>query len=69
MVAASENGRILKVIQEKILPLKKTITWGFDHAYMITGILNQHPRSAIAHNDGPEPENLVKFFDSMTEDE
>ena len=59
----------LKVIQEHILPLKEHITWGFDHAYMITGLLNQHPRSAIAHNDGSDPENLLKFFDEMTEDE
>ncbi len=59
----------IKVIQDWILPLKKEITWGFDHAYMITGMLNQHPRSAIAHNASDDPANLLKFFDQITEDE
>ncbi len=59
----------LKVIQEELMPLKKKITWGFDHAYMITGFMNQHPRSAIAHNDSDHADDLVKFFDQMTDNE
>lgn len=40
---------ILKFIQNHILKLRaEGLVWGFDMPYMLTGQLNQHPRSAIA---------------------
>lgn len=39
---------ILKFVQEEMLKLKEEgLVWGYDIPYLITGILNIHPRSAI----------------------
>jgi 4-hydroxy 2-oxovalerate aldolase len=59
----------LQCIQEHVEPLRKELLWGFDIPYMITGLLNQHPRSAIKFNATEDRGNLVKFFDTITEEE
>lgn len=39
----------LKFIQEHMVKLKEQgIVWGYDVQYLITGLMNQHPRTAIA---------------------
>lgn len=38
---------ILKFIQTEMLKLKETTVWGYDIPYLITGMLNMHPRTAI----------------------
>ena len=39
---------ILKFIQAHIVPLRESgVVWGYDVPYLLTGILNQHPKSAI----------------------
>jgi len=58
---------ILHCIQEHIEPLRKDLKWGFDLPYMITGQLNQHPRTAIAFNEQEGPKDIVEFHDSMNE--
>ncbi|MBM3133223.1 MAG: nucleoid-structuring protein H-NS [Chloroflexi bacterium] len=60
---------ILQCIQQHIEPLREKITWGFDVPYMITGLLNQHPRSAIRFNASEDKGDIVKFFDLMSEEE
>ena len=60
---------VLQCIQEYIEPLRKDLKWGFDIPYMITGLLNQHPRAAMAFNGGKDRGDLVKFFDSMVDDQ
>jgi 4-hydroxy 2-oxovalerate aldolase len=57
---------ILKLIQEYYLPLQKTIEWGYIIPYMITGILNEHPRVAIAFRDSADKDNYMKFYDMLT---
>lgn len=40
---------VIKFIEENMMKLKADgITWGYDLQYLMTGLLNQHPRSAIA---------------------
>ena len=60
---------ILECIQKHIEPLREELLWGFDTPYMITGLLNQHPRSAINFNNSKNRGDLVMFYDSMTEEE
>jgi len=60
---------VLQCIQEHIEPLRKDLGWGFGIPYMITGLLNQHPRAAMKFNASEDRGNLVKFFDTMTEEE
>ncbi|MCR5304533.1 MAG: aldolase catalytic domain-containing protein [Lachnospiraceae bacterium] len=39
---------ILSFIEKEILPLRESgLSWGYDVPYLMTGILNQHPRAAI----------------------
>lgn len=60
---------ILKCIQEYIVPLRKKIFWGFDIPYMLTGILNVHPRAAMQFLDGDDKHDYVRFYDSLMEQE
>ena len=40
---------ILNLISEWMLPMKQSgIEWGYNTSYMLTGLTNQHPRTAIA---------------------
>ncbi len=60
---------ILQCIQQHIEPLREKLMWGFDTPYMLTGLLNQHPRDAMKFNASEDKGNIVKFFDSITEEE
>ena len=60
---------ILQCIQQHIEPLREKLMWGFDTTYMMTGILNQHPRAAINFNASGDKGDIVKFFDLITEEE
>jgi 4-hydroxy 2-oxovalerate aldolase len=57
---------VLQLIQEHYLPLQSKIEWGYIIPYMITGILNEHPRVAIAFRDSAEKDEYVKFWDKLT---
>ena len=48
---------ILKFIQDYMLPLREQIEWGYIIPYMLTGILNVHPRAAIAYRKTPKRTN------------
>ncbi|MBN2102840.1 aldolase catalytic domain-containing protein [bacterium] len=60
---------ILQCIQDHIQPMQKDLLWGYDIPYMITGMLNQHPRSAMKFNSGEDAYNIVQFFDQIEEEE
>lgn len=60
---------ILKCIQEHIEPMREELKWGVDFPYMLTGLLNQHPRAAIRFNDSEDRGNIVKFFDMLHEED
>ena len=60
---------ILGCIQEHIEPLREKLLWGYDYPYMVTGMLNEHPRSGMAFNVSKDKGNIVKFYDDMTSEE
>jgi len=60
---------ILKVIEEYYVSLREQIEWGYIIPYMITGMLNEHPRTAIALRSGPDKDKYLKFFDTLTQPE
>ena len=60
---------ILQCIQDHIEPMREQLGWGPDIPYMITGMLNQHPRSAMRHNASENRADIVRFFDEMVEEE
>ncbi|KKM21906.1 hypothetical protein LCGC14_1630740 [marine sediment metagenome] len=59
---------ILQCIQEHIEPLRKELRWGFGLPYVITGLLNQHPRAAMEYM-ASEGKDIVKFYDALIEEE
>lgn len=42
---------VLEFIEKHIVPLEKTLDWGYSIPYMLTGQLNEHPRSAMKARD------------------
>ena len=60
---------ILQCIQQHIEPLREKLNWGFDTPYMLTGSLNQHPRTAMAFNASGDRGDIVKYYDMITEEE
>lgn len=58
---------VLECIQRHFLPLRQTMDWGYSIPYMITGMLNEHPRSAIAVRESQQPDEYVAFYDQMVE--
>ena len=58
---------VLKCIEEHVEPLRSSLLWGYDYPYMITGLLNQHPRAGMAFNASEDRGNIVQFYDQMEE--
>lgn len=56
---------VFKVIQEELIPLQKEITWGYHVPYLITGFMNEHPRSAMKWMDQENKDNFLEFYNSM----
>ena len=60
---------VLKCIEEHVEPLRSKLLWGYDYPYMITGLLNQHPRAGMAFNASKDRGKIVQFYDQMEEQE
>ncbi len=56
---------ILKVIQDHMMPMRKEIEWGYIIPYFVTGILNEHPRSAIAYRKTEDKDKYAEFYEKM----
>jgi 4-hydroxy 2-oxovalerate aldolase len=56
------NFYTIQFIEKYINKLKEDgVTWGFDLQYMMTGILNQHPRTAIQFTK-EKRKDYVEFY-------
>ena len=60
---------VLEIIEEEFLPMRDQIEWGYILPYMITGILNQHPRSAIALRASKDKDKYAEFYRGLVADE
>lgn len=56
---------ILKVIEDHMLPMLKEIEWGYMIPYMVTGILNEHPRAAIAIRKTADKDKYAEFYEKI----
>jgi len=59
---------IIDVIEKEFLPLRQKIEWGYIIPYMITGILNQHPREAMALRAGKDKDKFTAFYRRLMDD-
>ena len=61
---------VLDLISKEFVPLREKIEWGYIIPYAITGILDEHPRAAMALRDSDKKENYREFYESLVgEDE
>ena len=56
---------ILDLISNEFIPLREKIEWGYIIPYAITGMLDEHPKSAIALRNGDKKENYREFYESL----
>ena len=63
---------VLECVQNTIEPLRSKLLWGYDLPYLFTGMLNQHPRTAIKFKEAElngEKGDILEFYDAVTEEE
>jgi len=56
---------LLDAIEQEIFPWAKKIDWGYHIPYMVTGVMNQHPRAGMAQMESDEKEKIVDFYDKI----
>ena len=56
---------ILDLISDKFVPLRQEIEWGYVIPYALAGMLNEHPRAAMALRKSAEKENYREFYESL----
>jgi 4-hydroxy 2-oxovalerate aldolase len=57
---------VVEVIEKQILPWREKIDWGYFIPYMVTGVLNQHPRAAMACMESDKKNEVTEFFDQVS---
>ncbi|OGC21498.1 nucleoid-structuring protein H-NS [candidate division WOR-1 bacterium RIFOXYB2_FULL_42_35] len=61
---------VLEVIEKEFLPLRKEIEWGYILPYMITGVLNRHPKAAMAFRKTADKDKSALFYrDQLAEED
>ncbi|MDY6893679.1 MAG: aldolase catalytic domain-containing protein [Chloroflexota bacterium] len=56
---------ILDLISNEFIPLREKIEWGYIIPYFIAGMMNEHPRSAMALRESDQRENYRDFYESL----
>ena len=60
---------VLQCVQNHVEPMRAKLLWGYDLPYLLTGMLNQHPRTAIKFKEAElkgEKGDILKFHDTVT---
>lgn len=61
---------MLKIIETHITELRNGgLVWGYDIPYLITGLLNVHPRSAIKYITEKSTQKYSEFYNDILEDQ
>ncbi|OAB48279.1 aldolase catalytic domain-containing protein [Paenibacillus antarcticus] len=56
---------VLDVIEQLMIALREKEEWGYIIPYMITGTLDEHPRSAMALRASENKDKSVDFYDKL----
>jgi 4-hydroxy 2-oxovalerate aldolase len=56
---------VLDVIEQLMIPLREKEEWGYLIPYMITGSLDEHPRSAMALRATKDKDKSADFYDKL----
>ncbi|MFQ5672168.1 MAG: aldolase catalytic domain-containing protein [Nitrospinales bacterium] len=57
---------ILEVLENEFVDLRKKIEWGYTIPYMLTGVLDIHPRAAMAVRNSQEKDGYLEFYNKLT---
>jgi len=57
---------ILDLVSQDFIPLRDKIEWGYIIPYAIAGMMNEHPRAAMALRNSDKKENYREFYESLT---
>ena len=63
---------VLDCVQNYIEPMRAKLLWGYDLPYLLTGMLNQHPRTAIKFKEAElkgVKGDILEFYDTVTGEE
>lgn len=60
---------VLGVIEKHMLDMREKWEWGYIIPYMISGLLNEHPRVAMAYRASDNRDKFVNFYDQVTSPE
>ena len=63
---------VLDCVQNHVEPMRAKLLWGYDLPYLLTGMLNQHPRAAIKFKETERKGakgDILEFHDSVTDQE
>lgn len=56
---------VLQIIEKHMLDMREQWEWGYIIPYMISGILNEHPRVAMAYRNSDERDQFVNFYNQV----
>ena len=56
---------VLDLISKEFIPLREKLEWGYIIPYAIAGMMNEHPRSAMALRQSAEKENYSQFYETL----
>lgn len=70
LIASLKNKRyelrpILELIERHMIRIRNEWEWGYNIPYALSGILNEHPRMAMALRASDEKDNYVDFYDKL----
>lgn len=57
---------ILQFLEKHMIPLREKVEWGYLIPYLVTGLLDEHPRTAMELRSSPDKDRYVDFYDKLT---
>jgi 4-hydroxy 2-oxovalerate aldolase len=56
---------ILDLISKEFIPLREKLEWGYIIPYAIVGMLDEHPRAAMALRESAKKDDYREFYESL----
>ncbi|NQT74930.1 MAG: nucleoid-structuring protein H-NS [Candidatus Omnitrophica bacterium] len=56
---------ILDLISKEFIPLREKIEWGYIIPYAISGMMNEHPKAAMALRNSTKKEDYREFYEGL----
>lgn len=57
---------VLDIIERHMIEMREKWEWGYIIPYMIAGVLDEHPRVAMAQRNSQDKDKYVDFYDRLT---